>query len=86
MIIAEGMNKPHARGAIARFDRNTIEIRLLDDPASPWREPLSVILNQGNLSRRITEALGSDPSRQHIDAVYRRLCECRASGRMFSGL
>ena len=61
------------------------QVGLLDDPATPWREPLSVILNQGPLSRRITHALGTDASLEHIHAVYRRLCDCLASGAMFTG-
>jgi gamma-glutamyl:cysteine ligase YbdK (ATP-grasp superfamily) len=61
------------------------QVGLLDDPTAPWRKPLSVMLNQGPLSRRITDALGTDASRQHIDAVYRRLCDCLASGAMFTG-
>ncbi len=66
--------------------RHLIEqVGLLDDRDGPWREPLSVILDQGNLSRRITDALGTDASRQHIDDVYRRLCDCLAAGAMFTG-
>ena len=48
-----------------------------------WQEPLQTILEQGTLSRRILRALGAEASRSRIDAVYRRLCDCLAQGRMF---
>ncbi len=48
-----------------------------------WSEPLQVIVEQGCLSRRILRALGPDPSREQIEAVYRRLTVCLAEGKSF---
>ncbi len=44
---------------------------------------LGVLLEQGCLSRRILRALGDDPSRARLAAVYQRLAECLASQQMF---
>jgi gamma-glutamyl:cysteine ligase YbdK (ATP-grasp superfamily) len=49
------------------------------------RAPLRVLLERGPLARRILRALGKDPSRQRMEAVYRELCDCLAAGRMFMG-
>jgi carboxylate-amine ligase len=43
------------------------------------------ILDKGTLSRRILEALGKNPSRSRQQAVYGRLCDCLAGGRLFAG-
>jgi glutamate---cysteine ligase / carboxylate-amine ligase len=50
------------------------------------RPALQTLLERGPLARRILTAVGSEPSRERIAAVYRRLCECLASGRMFVGV
>jgi glutamate---cysteine ligase / carboxylate-amine ligase len=60
-------------------------------PSARSREPglrpaLRMILEQGPLARRILAGLGSDISRQRIEAVYRGLCESLAAGKMFVGL
>jgi len=47
---------------------------------------LETILERGPLARRIVAATGPEPSRERIAAVYRKLCECLATGRMFVGL
>lgn len=47
---------------------------------------LRVILEQGPLSRRIVNALGKDPRREEIAAVYRALCESLEGGESFVGL
>ena len=46
---------------------------------------LDVILRHGPLARRIMNALSSDFSRTHLQAVYGKLCSCLASGEMFLG-
>jgi gamma-glutamyl:cysteine ligase YbdK (ATP-grasp superfamily) len=51
--------------------------------AAPWREPLELILTQGPLARRILNAVGRQPSRAHLEAVYRGLCECLAQDWLF---
>ena len=51
--------------------------------AAPWREPLELILTEGPLARRILAAVGSRPSRAHLEAVYRGLCDCLAQGWLF---
>jgi carboxylate-amine ligase len=45
--------------------------------------PLRAILEEGCLSRRILRALGDDPSRARLAAVYAELCDCLATGRQF---
>jgi gamma-glutamyl:cysteine ligase YbdK (ATP-grasp superfamily) len=44
---------------------------------------LSVILEQGSLSRRIRGRLGRDPKRKDLFAVYGELCSCLQEGRPF---
>jgi gamma-glutamyl:cysteine ligase YbdK (ATP-grasp superfamily) len=44
---------------------------------------LRILLERGNLSRRIVQALGPAPSRARIEAVYRRLAACLAAGELF---
>jgi glutamate---cysteine ligase / carboxylate-amine ligase len=50
------------------------------------RPAVHALLEGGPLARRILSAVGSDPSRDQIAAVYRQLCDCLAAGRMFAGL
>jgi len=45
--------------------------------------PLQVILDEGPLARRILHALGSEPDRDRLAAVYRELCDCLQEGRMY---
>ena len=53
------------------------------DSTGPWGEPLRVMLEHGPLARRILRALGPDCSKARLRALYRRLCDCLAEGRMF---
>jgi glutamate---cysteine ligase / carboxylate-amine ligase len=53
-----------------------------DGPAE-LGEPLRVVLEQGTLAQRILAALGPEPARARIAAVYRELCDCLAEGRLF---
>lgn len=46
-------------------------------------QPITTILNQGNLSTRILNAAGASPTPAAIDAVYAKLCDCLAGGQMF---
>jgi glutamate---cysteine ligase / carboxylate-amine ligase len=50
------------------------------------RPAVHALLEGGPLARRILSAVGPDPSRDQIAAVYRQLCDCLAAGRMFAGL
>lgn len=45
---------------------------------------LDVILSQGTLARRLLKAVGSEPSRDRLHAVYCRLCDALANGEMFT--
>lgn len=48
--------------------------------ASPWREPLEIIMTEGPLARRIVDAFTDD---NELESVYEELCVCLAEGRMF---
>jgi len=56
--------------------------RLLPDEHVAW-PALSVIFDKGPLARRLMAALGEDPSMDCLAGVYRELCDCLKSGRMF---
>lgn len=47
------------------------------------RPPLDVILDEGPLARRLINALGPEPDRDQLAAVYRELCDCLQEGRLF---
>jgi gamma-glutamyl:cysteine ligase YbdK (ATP-grasp superfamily) len=47
---------------------------------------VKALLERGPLARRILTAVGPEPSRARIAAVYRQLCDCLAGGRMFVGV
>jgi glutamate---cysteine ligase / carboxylate-amine ligase len=49
---------------------------------SIWHAPLKTILERGPLSRRILRALDGDFSRPALTALYRRLADCLAGGRL----
>ncbi|MCA9665114.1 MAG: glutamate--cysteine ligase [Myxococcales bacterium] len=50
-----------------------------DDPL------LDVIFQRGTLASRLLDALGDEPSEEHIQSVYRRLCSCLAEDRSYLG-
>jgi hypothetical protein len=50
------------------------------------RAAVKTLLERGPLARQILTAVGREPSRERIAAVYRQLCECLAAGRIFSGV
>lgn len=59
---------------------------LLDGPDDgEWQHALEVILGKGCLARRIMRALDGDLSRPRLQAVYRKLAQCAASGELFDG-
>jgi gamma-glutamyl:cysteine ligase YbdK (ATP-grasp superfamily) len=47
--------------------------------SSPWREPLSTIIDEGPLARRILDALPDND----LETVYEELCRCLQKGEMF---
>jgi glutamate---cysteine ligase / carboxylate-amine ligase len=49
-------------------------------------EAVKHLVEQGPLSRRVLTAVGSNPSRDRLLAVYRELADCLAAGKMFGGL
>jgi gamma-glutamyl:cysteine ligase YbdK (ATP-grasp superfamily) len=55
----------------------------LADYREHWREPLETIFGQGPLARRILRAAGPDCTRPRLEAVYRELCDCLQTGRLF---
>ena len=56
--------------------------RLLTRDDEAWT-PLQVILDEGPLARRIIHALGPEPDRDRLAAVYRELCDCLQEGRLY---
>jgi gamma-glutamyl:cysteine ligase YbdK (ATP-grasp superfamily) len=46
---------------------------------SPWREPLTTIVDEGPLARRILEALPDND----LETVYEELCRCLEEGEIF---
>ncbi len=79
---------PGARCAAQELWRHLIDEAFQRDAVSgaAWREPLSAILEQGPLARRILRAAGADCSRARLQAVYAALCDCLEDGRMYTGL
>jgi gamma-glutamyl:cysteine ligase YbdK (ATP-grasp superfamily) len=62
------------------------ELWIASRPAiEPWLDPLTVILREGTLARRLLRATGSSPSRGRLTEVWRELADCLAAGRMFRG-
>ncbi|MBX7168614.1 MAG: glutamate--cysteine ligase [Pirellulales bacterium] len=78
----------HAAGGMTAGDawRKIVE-QLRRQPGwnAAWDVPLSVLLEQGPLARRILAATGSNPSRARLQAVYGELCECLQTNRPFAG-
>lgn len=58
--------------------------RRLLPPEEEFRDPLTTILRQGPLARRLLRALGEAPSPGRIRDIYGELCTCLAQGRLFS--
>jgi gamma-glutamyl:cysteine ligase YbdK (ATP-grasp superfamily) len=58
-------------------------LQACDDYPAYWENPLATILDKGPLARRILKRAGPDSSRSQLEAVYRELCDCLQTGRMF---
>jgi hypothetical protein len=53
--------------------------------ADRWRDPLSVIQNEGPLARRIVRQLGESADlKTQQTVVYQKLCDCLREGTMLS--
>jgi carboxylate-amine ligase len=73
---------PGRSGQAGELWRHLVETTLPDHDG-PWNAPLRVILDQGPLARRILRAIGTDASKARLQTVYRALCDCLETGRMF---
>jgi gamma-glutamyl:cysteine ligase YbdK (ATP-grasp superfamily) len=62
--------------------RHLIETTLPDSDG-PWHAPLRVILEQGPLARRLLRSLGPATGAAGLRELYRVLCNCLETGRMF---
>jgi gamma-glutamyl:cysteine ligase YbdK (ATP-grasp superfamily) len=60
----------------------TLAERLMPANDPVW-ESLKVIFEEGPLARRILTALGSNPDRERMAAVYRDLCTCLQEGHIY---
>lgn len=54
-------------------------------PLSSYAQEIEILTNKGCLAKRITQALGPDPSAEHVRTVYRRLCRALAENGTFDG-
>lgn len=48
-----------------------------------WAGPWQVLMEEGPLARRILHAVGNEPSRERLAAVYRQLCDCLEANEMY---
>lgn len=78
---------PGVRCQAGELWRHLVEALWRNHPVqrSLWQAPLEVILTQGPLARRIVRAVGTDTARNHLQVIYRALCDCLLHGRMFTG-
>ena len=60
----------------------TLAERLIPGQNEAW-SALQVIFDEGPLARRLLAALGDDPDRDRLAAVYRELCDCLQEGTLF---
>jgi hypothetical protein len=60
----------------------TLAERLIPGQNEAW-SALQVIFDEGPLARRLLAALGDDPDRDRLAAVYRELCDCLQEGVLF---
>ncbi len=60
----------------------TLAERLIPRENEAW-SALQVIFDEGPLARRLLAALGDDPDRDRLAAVYRELCDCLQEGVLF---
>ena len=48
-----------------------------------WKPEIDVILTQGTLAQRILTRMGTNPSKESIAVVYKKLCACLEQNKMF---
>jgi len=63
--------------------KHLVQETLLLDDQPEIAYALNIILSRGNLSRRILEALGENPSEEQIRIVYAQLAVCLEKGGIF---
>ncbi len=63
--------------------RHLLSVLPNTEDSQDWREGIEFILENGTLAERLTRRLGSNPTRQVLHSVYRRLCENLAKGERF---
>jgi glutamate---cysteine ligase / carboxylate-amine ligase len=49
-----------------------------------WQPVLAHVLDKGPLARRLVDAAGSNPAREQLVALYRRLCQCLDRNELFA--
>ena len=59
-----------------------LAMRLLPKESPAW-SALEVIFAEGPLARRLLGALGHDPDRDRLAAIYRQLADCLERGELF---
>lgn len=76
---------PGSRVTAGELWRHLIETMMAGDRqlADRWGAPLRTIIEHGPLARRILRAAGEQPSRQQLQSVCRRLCDCLHAGQAF---
>jgi gamma-glutamyl:cysteine ligase YbdK (ATP-grasp superfamily) len=77
-----GMFGENAAGMTVGDLWRSLADRLIPSENEAW-DPLQVIFDEGPLARRLLAALGDDPDRDRLAAVYRELCACLQEGTMF---
>ena len=79
-----GCSAPHCEAR--ELWQHLIASVLSEQSVQPWRQALTVILEQGTLARRILRAVDQDFSQARLRTVYRELCDCLHEGRLFFGI
>ncbi|MEW6067637.1 MAG: glutamate-cysteine ligase family protein [Nitrospirota bacterium] len=75
---------PKPRASAKELWQHLIQEIFKTETETQIRDTLSFIVENGTLSKRILKAVKKNPSRKRIHAVYERLCNCLAEGKLFS--
>lgn len=71
--------------SLAELWQSLVEMSLPPGPRPDWYAPLMVILGEGSLARRISNAVGVSPARSQVHDVYAHLAACLHDNEMFRG-